>query len=89
VEGNLASSENAGKDDIIGLQEGLAGILALLVAQREERSDETLRERRTEVLLANAGLTNAQISRILGKKADTVRKAIERSRNVAAKATNR
>lgn len=61
------------------MEKSLAGILALLIAEREEC---VLPEDapRTEVILASAGLTPAEIAPLLGKQTDAVRKSIERAR---------
>ena len=58
----------------------LAGVLALLVAEREERLGEQEKPPRTEILLANAGLTAAEIATLLGKSLDAVRKTIQRAK---------
>jgi DNA-directed RNA polymerase specialized sigma24 family protein len=59
----------------------LAGMLALLVAEREERLDDDKAPRKTEVVLASAGLTANEIAALVGKNVDAVRKAIQRGRS--------
>lgn len=61
----------------------LAGVLAILVAEREERlngADEKNKPAKTELLLANAGLSPNEIAQLMGKNLDAVRKAIQRGR---------
>lgn len=61
----------------------MAGVLALLVAEREDRlngSDQKYKPAKTEVLLASAGLTAAEIALVMGKSPGAVQKAIERGR---------
>jgi DNA-directed RNA polymerase specialized sigma24 family protein len=61
----------------------MAGVLALLVAEREDRlngSDQKYKPAKTEVLLSSAGLTAVEIALIMGKTAGAVQKAIERGR---------
>jgi DNA-directed RNA polymerase specialized sigma24 family protein len=68
----------------IGLESAMAGILALLIDEREERTRNRKDAEKTEVLLAHAGLSIEEIAAATGKKYDTVRMAIARGR----KATN-
>jgi DNA-directed RNA polymerase specialized sigma24 family protein len=60
----------------------MAGVLAILVAEREERLNGTDENKpaKTEVLLSNAGLTPNEVAQIMGKNLDGVRKAIQRGR---------
>jgi DNA-directed RNA polymerase specialized sigma24 family protein len=62
----------------------LSALVALLADQREADAERTTK-RKTEVLLADAGLRPAQIGPILGKRPDTVRVAITRARQAATK----
>lgn len=62
-------------------EKALAGILALLVAEREERLngvDEARKAIKTELLLAGAGLGAPEIARLVEKNVEAVRKAIQR-----------
>jgi DNA-directed RNA polymerase specialized sigma24 family protein len=67
----------------------LAGVLALLAADREERIESETEKSmtRTEIVLAQAGLAPAEIAHLLSKPEPGVRKAIQRGR--AAKKTGR
>jgi DNA-directed RNA polymerase specialized sigma24 family protein len=59
----------------------LAGILALLVDERENRpSSEDRAMRKTEAVLANAGLSIEEIAMVTGKNYNAVRMAIARAR---------
>jgi DNA-directed RNA polymerase specialized sigma24 family protein len=59
-------------------------VLALLVAQREERIGANGAEpRKTEIILASAGLNANQIAPLVGKKYDAVAKTIQRGRKPA------
>ena len=59
-------------------------MLALQAAERDERLGNA-EPRRTEVILADAGLSTGAIATVTGKKPDTVRKSIERARKKPAK----
>jgi hypothetical protein len=62
----------------IPMEAALSGTLAVMAAEREE--SEGAARRKTEVVLAEAGLNNQQVGQMLGKGADAVRKVIERDR---------
>ena len=75
----------ASEPDGLTSEQAMVGILALLAADREDRTasrDRVSSEqaRKTELVLADAGLTAAQIGRILGKKPNSVAKTISRAR---------
>ena len=57
-----------------------AGILALLVDAREARIKDDKQATKTEVLLDSAGLSLDDISAVLGKKSDTIRVSLSRSK---------
>jgi len=73
--------------DEVNLDEAILGLLALAAADREDRlaarekSDHE--PRKTEVVLADAGLTAGQIGRVLNKKPNSVAKTISRARGKA------
>jgi len=58
----------------------MAGVLALLVDERERRTKDDKSAAKTEVLLAKAGLAVEDIVAVTGKNAGAVRKAIQRAR---------
>jgi hypothetical protein len=62
----------------------LKGMLALMVADREERAGR--HARKTELVLADAGLPPAEIARLTGKSYAAVAKSIQRSRKGATNA---
>ena len=64
----------------IPLEKSMAGVLALLVAQREELLASGADVKKTELVLASASLQPSEIAPFLGKNADAVRKMIERGR---------
>jgi DNA-directed RNA polymerase specialized sigma24 family protein len=64
----------------------LNAVLALLVAQRQERNGTNGAEpRKTEMILASAGLNATEIAPLVGKKYDAVVKAIQRGRQPGQK----
>jgi DNA-directed RNA polymerase specialized sigma24 family protein len=66
----------------------LRAMLALMIDEREtRRPDERLE--RTEVLLANAGLSAAQIAELTGKQASAIRMTLSRARKTPTKRANR
>jgi DNA-directed RNA polymerase specialized sigma24 family protein len=64
----------------VDASKAMAGILALLIEEREERLAGNKDATKLEVLLARVGLSNEDIAAVTGKKPDAVRKAIERAR---------
>lgn len=58
----------------------LTGLLALLAAARDDQATEPEDRRRTEVVLADAGLTLVQISAITGRKYEAVKTTVRRAR---------
>jgi len=63
----------------VSLESAMAGVLALLIDEREERTRDGDAVK-TEVLLSNAGLSIEEIANLTGKKYDTVRMAISRGK---------
>jgi len=68
----------------------LSGILALLAADRDDRLRESNNgdRRKTELVLADAGLTAGEIGKVLNKKANSVSKTIQRARAKDAVSTS-
>jgi hypothetical protein len=58
----------------------MAGVLALLVAEREDRLNSSDSPRKTEIILGTAGVGIATIALLTGKSYDAVQKAIERAK---------
>jgi DNA-directed RNA polymerase specialized sigma24 family protein len=65
----------------------LLAILAVLVNNREQIIADRPDQVRTEIVLANAGLSYGTIARLLGKKPDAVRMMISRARAAEGKAS--
>lgn len=76
----MASNRQGRERHRITPESAMAGVLALLVDEREERAKGNKDAAKTEVLLANAGLSIEDIVSLTGKKPDAVRKAIQRGR---------
>jgi hypothetical protein len=68
----------------ISLESAMAGLLALLIDEREDRTRNSNDAAKTEVLLSNAGLSIEEIAAVTGKKYDTVRMAITRAKKAAS-----
>jgi DNA-directed RNA polymerase specialized sigma24 family protein len=64
----------------IDLDTAIVALLRLAVAEREERAEPSLAERKIEVLLGESGLDAQQIAEVTGKKVGAVRKTLERSK---------
>lgn len=64
----------------------MAGILSLLIDERNERTRNDRDAVRTEVLLAGAGLSIEEIAAVTGRNYDAVRMAISRGRAKKSKA---
>lgn len=64
------------------LDTSLSGILALLADDRQQRVEGDASARKTEVLLADAGLSAEQIAPLLGKSSGAIAKSIQRARKV-------
>jgi DNA-directed RNA polymerase specialized sigma24 family protein len=60
----------------------MLGVLAMLVAEREDRiaSDESKSLAKTELVLSNVGFNATEIAGLMGKNVEAVRKAIQRAR---------
>lgn len=71
-------------DSELTQEDALVGILALLAAERDERAAShpigSSAIRKTELVLADAGIATPIIARLLNKKPNTVAKTIARAR---------
>lgn len=76
----MASSKNASAPQIPS-EIALAGILALLVADRDERISDDRTARKTELVLGDAGVPAEVIAALIGKNVSAVKKSIERARH--------
>ena len=75
----MAAESRTQNRSAISLESAMAGVLALLIDEREERTRNGDAVR-TEVLLSNAGLSIEEIANLTGKKYDTVRMSISRGK---------
>jgi hypothetical protein len=67
-------------------RKAISAVLGLLVAEREERTGVNGTEpRKTETILAAAGLTANEIAPLVGKKYEAVVKTIQRGRRPTQK----
>lgn len=66
--------------EALSAERALGGILAMLVAARDDPHADPADKRKTEVILADAGLTATEIAALVGKKVDAVRKTLQRAR---------
>ncbi len=75
-------ADTAQKQDqqTISAEASLAGILALLVSEREQRAKNDKDMAKTEVLLGRAGVHAEDIAIITGKNVGAVRKALQRAK---------
>ncbi len=80
----MAARAKAQEEARIRLEAAMAGILALLIDEREERTRSQKDAAKTEVLLAQAGVSIDEIAAVTGKKYDAVRMAISRGKRATA-----
>ena len=69
----------------LSLDRAMVGILAILIADREDRLTNSDDPRRTEVVLADAGMSLSEIVMLTGKKYEAVKTTIRRARDRTAK----
>jgi hypothetical protein len=66
-------------------EKALSALVGLMAAEREDRLEPNANGARpTEVILADAGLSNTEIATLLAKKPDTVQKKVLRARKATA-----
>lgn len=76
----MTDTKNSKDRRAITVESAMAGILALLIDERDYRTAEDKDAVRTEVLLADAGLSLDEIATMTGRQYDTVRMAVKRGR---------
>ena len=76
----MASNSRGREQYRIPAESAMAGVLALLIDEREQRTQGDREAAKTEVLLANAGLSVEDIVALTRKKPDAIRKSIQRAR---------
>lgn len=64
----------------IAASKAMAGMLALLIEEREERLAGDKEATKIELLLAGVGFSNEDIAAVTGKKPDAVRMVIQRAK---------
>ena len=72
------------KNPVAAADSLLLGVVSLLAVEREERLTGKPLQVKTEVVLANAGLSIGQIANALGKNYDAVRMSIARAKEESA-----
>jgi DNA-directed RNA polymerase specialized sigma24 family protein len=80
---SLLSRSSPAREVPLTLEEAMSALVALHVEEREERIASGAGGRRTELVLADAGIATSVIARLLNKKPDTVAKAITRARKAS------
>lgn len=78
-------AESAQRGSEIELSDALAGLLAIASAMRDDAMVKPEERRKTEVILVDAGLSLAQVSRITGRKYETVKTTVRRAREAGAR----
>jgi hypothetical protein len=81
----MAGSGNAARQPGISAEAAMAGILALLIEEREERKKGDKDADKIEAILSKAGLSNDDIAAVTGKQSDAVRMAISRTKKAKPK----
>lgn len=76
----MASNRQGRDEHRVPTDAAMAGVLALLIDEREERTKGDKEAAKTEVLLANAGLSVDDIAAASGKNPGAIRKAVQRGR---------
>lgn len=71
--------------ELLDLETAINALLALTVADRESRLNDGP-PRRSEVILASAGLSYGQISRLTGRNYESVKTTVRRARETDEKA---
>jgi DNA-directed RNA polymerase specialized sigma24 family protein len=70
----------ASNESVDRIEHLFTALLALIIADREERSEDTP-HRKTEVVLADAGLGLSDIAALTGRKYESVKSTLRRSKS--------
>jgi DNA-directed RNA polymerase specialized sigma24 family protein len=70
----------AANEETIPMDKAIVGVLAMLVTAREDAERDPADRPKTEVILADAGLSPAQIALLMAKNQAAVAKTIQRAR---------
>jgi hypothetical protein len=81
----VVSNRKGQEGRVVSSEAALAGILALLVEEREERTKGDKNAEKIEVMLSNAGLSNENIAAVTGKQPDAVRMTLARAKSKRTK----
>ncbi|MEA2639646.1 MAG: hypothetical protein QOF51_1040 [Chloroflexota bacterium] len=80
----MAAEERTQSRHEMSVEKAMAGILALMVEEREQRVEGDKDAVKIEVLLARAGLSNEDIAAVTGKNPNAIRVALHRAKAKAA-----
>jgi DNA-directed RNA polymerase specialized sigma24 family protein len=75
---------NRPEQEAVGQEAVMRAVLALLADEREARIANDEGARKTEVLIANAGLSISETATVLGKKYETVKKTLQAAKKKTA-----
>lgn len=76
----MLASKQGKEKQMISAESAMAGILVLLVDERDQRTKDDKTATKTEVLLGRIGIPTEDIAAVTGKNAEAVRKALQRAR---------
>lgn len=76
----MAPDETDASRHATTVEKAMTGILALMVEDRERRTDGDKEALKIEVLLARAGLSSEDIAAVTGKNPNAIRVALQRAK---------